>query len=198
MKTENSILMKHARESLLGKWGVAVGAYAIYWLINIVINKLRGIGIVVSFVVSGPLLLGLTIFSLSLSRNKSGIKVSKIFDGFNDFVRSLKAYLLVAFFTLLWSLLLIVPGIVAAISYAQVFFILADDKTIGAKDALEKSKKMMYGYKWKYFCLCFRFTGWILLSILTLGIGLLWVVPYMQVTLAKFYDDLLGNEKTVV
>jgi uncharacterized membrane protein len=91
---------------------------------------------------------------------------------------------------LLWLLLLIVPGIIAAISYSQTFFILAEDNTIRPSEAIEKSKKMMDGNKLKYFYLCLRFLGLGLLCILTLGIGFLWLAPYIQVTNAKFYDDI--------
>ena len=63
-------------------------------------------------------------------------------------------------------------------------------------DAIDKSKKMMDGYKWKYFCLVLRFLGWALLCILTLGIGFLWLIPYMQVSMAKFYDDVKANTLT--
>ena len=57
-------------------------------------------------------------------------------------------------------------------------------------EAISKSKEMMYGNKWKSFCLTFRFLGWILLCILTFGIGVLFVGPYMAVSFVQFYDDL--------
>ena len=96
-------------------------------------------------------------------------------------------------FTFLWTLLLIIPGIIAVLSYSMTFYILADDNSIGAMEAIDKSKKMMDGYKWKYFCLGLRFIGWSLLCILTLGIGFLWLLPYMQVSVVKFYDDIKEN-----
>jgi uncharacterized membrane protein len=72
----------------------------------------------------------------------------------------------------------------------MTFFILADDESIGGCDAMKKSRKMMYGYKWKYFCLLCRFFGWFLLCILTFGIGYLWLGPYIRVSAAKFYEEL--------
>jgi uncharacterized membrane protein len=191
MKTENAILMKQARESLVGKWGLTVGTFAVYLLINFIIGSLKNVGPIISLLVSGPLIMGISLFSLSISRNRE-FKLEQLFEGFRRFGRSLAAYLLVVLFTLLWSLLLIVPGIIAAISYSQIFFILVDDEMISASDAMKKSKKMMYGYKWKYFCLGLRFIGWMLLSILTLGIGFLWLFPYIHVSTAKFYDDIKG------
>lgn len=191
MKTENAILMKQARESLAGKWGLAVGAFLIYSVIIIVVNSLKNAGSIISLLISGPFALGLSLFSLSISRN-TGAKLEQLFEGFKEYVRVLSAYLLMVLFTILWALLLIVPGIIAGISYSQTFFILADDKTISPSDAIKKSKKMMYGFKWKYFCLGLRFIGWGLLSILTLGIGFLWLFPYVHVSTAKFYDDIKG------
>jgi uncharacterized membrane protein len=191
MKTDNKNLMRMARESLVGKWGVAVGVFALYIAINLAMSSVKGGGPIISLIVSGPLAVGVAIFAFSISRNKEA-KLEQLFYGFKRFGRSLSAYLLVVLFTFLWALLFIVPGIIAGISYSQTFFILADDETIGASEAMKKSKKMMYGYKWKYFCLKLRFIGWALLSILTLGIGFLWIAPYMSVSAAKFYDDIKG------
>lgn len=192
MKKENVLLMKEARETLVGKWGLAVGTFFIYILITSILSRFRNVGSLISLIVEGPLMLGLAMFSLSLARKKDA-KLEQLFEGFKRFSKSLVAYLLVLVFTILWALLLIVPGIIAAISYSQTFFILADDESISAGDAIKKSKKMMYGYKWKYFYLGCRFIGWFLLSILTLGIGLLWLLPYIHVTMAKFYDDIKGE-----
>ena len=195
MKTENVVLMQMARESLKGKWGLAIGTFVVYMLITVIIQKTPIIGPIASLIVSGPLALGLAIFSLSISRNQDA-KLEQIFQGNENFGTALGAYLLMILFTLLWMLLLIIPGIIAAISYSMTFYILADDNSIGAMDAIEKSKRMMDGYKWKYFCLGLRFFGWALLCILTLGIGLLWLVPYMQVSMAKFYEDIKANSLT--
>ena len=189
MKTENAILMKQARESLLGKWKLAVGVSAVYIFIMIIIASLKDTGSIASLIVSGSFIVGVSIFALSISRNKEA-KLEQIFEGFKKFGRSLSAYLLVVVFTLLWTLLFIIPGIIASIAYSQTFFILADGENISAKDAVKKSKQMMYGYKWKYFCLGLRFIGWLILSVLTLGIGFLWLFPYMEVSMAKFFDDI--------
>jgi uncharacterized membrane protein len=74
------------------------------------------------------------------------------------------AYILTTIFIFLWSLLLIVPGIMAAFSYAMTFFILADDRTVDGLEAIRRSKAMMYGHRWRLCCLVGRFTGWILLG----------------------------------
>lgn len=198
MKTENVVLMRMARESLAGKWGLAIGTFVIYIIIIVAINIIPVAGIIGSLIISGPMNLGIVIFSLSLSRNQEA-RLEQIFEGFNNFGTALAAYLLMALFTILWMLLLIIPGIIAALSYSMTYYILADDNSISARDAINKSKIMMDGYKWKFFCLGLRFFGWGLLCILTLGIGFLWLIPYASVSTAKFYEDLkAGTNPEVV
>jgi len=193
MKTENAVLMQMARESLKGKWGLAIGTFVVYILITSVLQVIPVIGLIASLIISGPFALGLAIFSIPISRNQDA-KLEQIFQGFINFGNALGAYLLMVLFILLWMLLLIVPGIIAALSYSMTFYILADDSSIGPMEAIDKSKKMMYGYKWKLFCLGLRFLGWALLCILTLGIGFLWLFPYMQISMVKFYDDIKVNQ----
>ncbi|MFZ3169198.1 MAG: DUF975 family protein [Candidatus Methanoperedens sp.] len=195
MITENAELMKMARESLKGKWGLAIGTFIVYILIVVGIQIIPLIGQIAGLLISGPMAVGIATFYLSMSRNKEA-RLEQIFEGFNNFGTSLVAYIIMLLFIFLWMLLLIIPGIIAALSYSMTFYILADNKSIGAMEAIDKSKKMMDGHKWKYFCLGLRFLGWALLCILTLGIGFLWLFPYMQVSMAKFYDDVKGNQIT--
>jgi uncharacterized membrane protein len=136
-------------------------------------------------------LLGAAMFSLSMSRGKEA-RLEQIFEGFNRFGTALGAYLLMMIYVLLWTLLLIVPGIIAALGYSMTFYIIADDSSIKAEDALRKSKTMMDGFKLKLFYLHLRFFLLALLCILTLGIGFLWLIPYFHITMAKFYDDVKG------
>lgn len=195
MNTPNKILMQNARETLKGKWKLAIKVTLVYIVIQILLgflSKVTNLTPLISFVINAPLALGLAIFWISFSRNNNP-NLDQIFEGFESWGRAIKAQLLTTIFTLLWTLLLIIPGIIAALSYSQIFYILSEDKNIGINDAIEKSKKMMYGYKWKFFRLQLRFIGWALLCILTLGIGFLWLIPYIQVTAAKFYDDIKGE-----
>ncbi len=192
MNTTNLVLMKMARESLKDKWGIAIATFLIYALI---IGIVQGSAETYPFInlilllISGPLSLGITKFTINISRNQEA-RIEQLFEGFSNFGTSTGAYLLTVLFTLLWTLLLIIPGIIAALSYSMTFYIIADDDSIGAMDAIDKSKKMMYGHKWKYFRLLLRIVGLSLLCILTLGIGFLWLLPYAQVSTAKFYEDI--------
>ncbi len=101
------------------------------------------------------------------------------------------AYLLRFLFESIGYMLFIVPGIIVAYNYAMVPFILADNPSVSGKEALKMSKEMMYGNRWRLFCLQFSFIGWILLTILSLGVGSIWLTPYQNAALASFYRELV-------
>lgn len=189
MSAANRELMAQARVALRGKWGLAIGAVVVAQLILLAVQLIPKAGAIGLYIIEGPISVGLAIFALTLSRGQNP-RLPQIFEGFQRFGVALGAYLLMVLFILLWLLLLIIPGIIAAYAYSQTFFIIAEDATIGPLQAIRQSKAMMRGNKWKYFCLNLRFLGWLLLCVLTLGVGLLWLCPYMMISFAKFYDDL--------
>ena len=193
--TLNKELMAEARKSLEGKWGLAAGGTAIYIVILGIIQIIPFAGPLIGLIIGGPFVLGYVLFTIRISRGQPAIS-SMVFDGFKNFAVALGAYLLMCIFIFLWCLLLIVPGIIAAMAYAMTLFILADNPNIGSLEAIRASKKMMMGYKMKYFCLNWRFFWWMLLCLLTLGIGFFWLMPYMYVTFAKFYDDIKPKPET--
>ncbi len=178
-------LMDDAKQSLSGLWGTAVAAYLIVFLISIGGSFIPFL----SVIIGAPLALGYAIFSLKISREE-GIEVSNIFDGFQNFGKALGTYILMGIGVLLGFLCLIIPGFILAIGLSQTMFILADEPDIKAMDALKKSWAMMDGYKMDYFVLALRFIPWAILCLFTLGIGYLWLMPYYQVTMAKFYDTI--------
>lgn len=188
MATPNSVLMQQARESLSGRWGLAIGT-------SILVGMLNGALSFISIVLfSGPLALGNAYFSLAISRDTNP-KLDDAFKGFNSFGTALGTFLLVALFSFLWSLLFVIPGIIAGLAYAMTFYIMADNPTIGAMEAIDESKRMMNGHKWKLFRMQLRFAGLGILCIFTLFIGLFWLIPFMHVCMAKFYDDINGHEE---
>ncbi|MFM2207425.1 MAG: hypothetical protein RL213_1400 [Bacteroidota bacterium] len=192
MQTENTVLMRVARESLNGKWGLAIGTFLLYYVLPILFYGVPVIGWIASIILQMAFVTGITIFSLSISRNQDA-RLEQLFSGFKKTALVFTAALLMFVFVLLWSLLLVIPGIIAALSYSMTYYIIAEDNSVGAMEAIDRSKKMMDGYKWKYFRLLLRFFGLSLLCILTLGIGFLWLIPYFHVTNAKFYDDIKSN-----
>ena len=188
----SSTIRGFARESLSGNWLNAVLAYLIIMGILSVASRLNEAVILIS----GPLVYGLFLYYLILIREKTG-DFNLLFKAFSFsgknlglFGKTLIIYLLMNLYIFLWSLLLIVPGIIAAYSYRMVVYLVIDDPEIGISEALVQSKKMMYGYKAKLFYLDLSFIGWGLLCILTLGIGFLWLSPYMITSQAHFYEEL--------
>ena len=143
----------------------------------------------VQFVLGGPVALGLKTFFLKLNRRQPA-QVGDLFSRFDNFLNGFLLQLLTNIFITLWTLLLIVPGIIAAYSYAMAPYLMAEDPKLSAMDAIRTSKQMMKGHKLELFCLGLTFIGWALLCILTLGIGYLWLVPYIEASYAGFYDDL--------
>lgn len=195
MEQSNVEIMRMAQSSLKGKWGLAIGTFLVYGLltgvIQIGVRYYSGLSLI-SIIIAGPISVGAAIFSLAIARNKDA-KLEQLFEGFNNFKTSFLTYLLMVLFVFLWALLLIIPGIIAGLSYSMAFYIIADDNSIEPMEAIDKSKKMMDGYKWKLFRLVLRLFGLGLLCILTLGIGFLWLVPFAQVTMATFYENVKEN-----
>ncbi|QNQ80416.1 DUF975 family protein [Lactobacillus sp. PV034] len=103
-------------------------------------------------------------------------------------------------FVFLWSLLLIVPGIIKGYAYSMAPYIVKDltdtGKEVEPTEAINLSREIMKGHKWQLFCLDLSFIGWFVLSIITLGIGFLWLRPYFGVTRANYYRHLVGDRFT--
>ena len=136
-----------------------------------------------------PLGWGFTVYFLYLIRNED-ISYTRLFDGFKDFLRIFLTEFLVVLAVLVGCIFLIVPGIILALMFSQVEFILKDDKEIGAVDAMMKSMKMMEGHKVELFLLILSFFGWFLLACITFGLGFLLLAPYFSATMAHYYEDL--------
>ena len=118
-----------------------------------------------------------------------------MFGYFSFWKTTAAARLLQTLYILLWSLLFIIPGIIAAYSYSMTGYILAENPNMPADEAIARSKQMMDGNRWRLFCLQISFIGWsILSSLLTFGIGDLWLTPYRQAASAVFYREISGTE----
>ena len=190
--TPNRTLMAQARDCLRGRWGLAMGGAVVYYVLTALVASVPMVGGLVSLLVAGPFGLGAAIFFLALARRQDA-RVGFVFRGFDRYGTCLATHLLMCLFIVLWALLLIVPGVIAALRYSQAYYLLAADPSLGAREAIERSKAMMHGHKWKLFCLALRFAGWVILGFLSLGIGFLWIGPYLGVALARFHDDLRGD-----
>jgi uncharacterized membrane protein len=206
--SSNKELMAETRMTLSGNWGLAIVGYVLFSVLigsiglfmqaSIIFTGATGssssanlatlLFSVVFLLISGPLTVGYFSFFLGIAQDGEA-KLESLFSGFKRFLASFGVHLLSGIFVFLWSLLLVVPGIIAAYRYAMVYFIVADDEDVGPLEAIGQSKEMMKGNKWKLFCLQWRFFWWMLLCSV-LPIGYLWLVPYMQTSFAKFYEDV--------
>lgn len=126
---------------------------------------------------------------------KNGFKKSfLVFTNGQYFLGSISVYILQCIWTLLWTVCLIIPGIVKSIAYSQAIYIYRDYVDRGTpiryRDAITKSRQLMMGKKWQYFRLQISFIGWWLLVIVSAGLAIFWVEPYYRMTLTKFYNEL--------
>jgi uncharacterized membrane protein len=188
---ENKDIMALARAHLRGNWDIMAATFLIYLVITGVLGAVPVFGWIGDLLIGGPLLVGLHILSLSLVRDR-GIRAGQLFDGFADFLDGLAAYILMIVYIILWSLLFLIPGLIAALSYSMTYFVLADNPKMSGQEAIRRSKLIMKGNKWTLSCLAGRFTGWFLLGIITMGIGFIWIGPYFMASLAVFYDQIQG------
>ena len=189
----NSELRSQARAQLHGSWMSAIGVTLVFWLLYFVASAPFGI---ILFIIGGPLILGYTGYFLRKARGEKAI-IENLFNGFKNFFRALVLFLLSGLFICFWSLLFIIPGIIKVFSYSMAYYILIDNPGMSGLDAITASRKMMKGYKGKLFCLYLSFIGWALLCIPTFGIGYLWLFPYMQLSMANFYEDIRGGAVSV-
>lgn len=184
--TQNSELRAIARQKLEGNWGTAALITFVSLLIQSVLNQ-TGIG----WLANLPIAFGTTIAFLNLLRGGK-FEVSVIFEYFNG--RVFVTMLLKCVYILLWSLLLIIPGIIKNYSYAMTEFLMIDNPEMENNAAIEKSMEMMQGNKMKLFMLDLSFIGWFILCMLTFGLGFILLAPYVETAHAAFYEDLKAEQ----
>ena len=163
-------------------------------VVCLIVTAISGIAsstVVIPLLISGPLSFGATKVFLKLARSGDAIKIEDTFGGFtSDLGGNIILGLLISVFTFLWSLLFVIPGIVKAYSYSMAFYIKHDNPTYTWKQCIDESRKMMDGNKMRLFLLDLSFIGWIIVGMLCLGIGTLWVSPYMSAAHANFYEEI--------
>ena len=197
-----------ALAALKGKWAPAVLCAVVYMVITLCVSYATALfdpattatGVVmtaslvtmlISLLVVSPLGVGYYNAHKDLLLTGDDKLIANSFKtGFANWGHNVWGMLLMGIFVLLWTLLLIIPGIIKGFAYSLVPYILVDKPELSANEAINLSMKMMKGHKFDFFWLCLSFIGWILLAILTLGIGLFWLLPYMYTAYAAFYQDV--------
>ena len=181
-----SELKTSAKAQISGKIGVLFLMMLIIFGIVFASCLLPVAGNIANFIVSAAFGLGGSWVYLKIARDEE-ISVGNIFYGFEDLWTAIKANFFMNLFIWLWSLLLIIPGIIKAYAYSMTFFILAENKGMPVLEAITLSRKMMDGHKMDLFLLTLSFIGWFILVVITFGIAGIWVYPYFYATWANFY-----------
>lgn len=149
-----------------------------------------------SMIISPALTLGLSMVFLKVVRCEK-VDISDLFNGFPKLGRALWLSILQGLFTMLWSFLFVIPGIIKAYSYSMSYYVLADHPEMTAREALKESQRIMDGHKMDLFVLSLSFIGWLLLSYVTCGLALIYVLPYMNTAFANFYESIKTPQVTV-
>lgn len=189
-------LRQQAWSKLSGNWGGPIAVTIVYGLIIGLINGLSEfvpfLGLA-SLIVTGPLMVGISGYFINFAKSRNP-DFEQLFDGFKySFGNSIVLNILTGLFVFLWALLFIIPGIVKAYAYSMGPYLMAENPSITATEALDESQRLMDGHKMDLFILQLSFFGWFLLGIITFGIALIWVVPYMQAATAEFYVEISGG-----
>lgn len=178
-----------ARSNLNGNWGNAIIVCLIATIISTLLGFIPIVGYVVTILLTGQLAVGEFNYFIKL-HNKEDASVGSVFVNFgSQLLNNFIVYILQTIYVILWMLLFIIPGIIKGYSYAMTMFLKSKNPQLGANEAITLSRKIMDGKKWSLFCLHFSFIGWVILSVLTLGIGLIFLLPYMQSAITAFYED---------
>lgn len=198
----NSALRASARASLKGKWANYVVFTLILFILTYailpVILYLHSIkSLVLSEIVQIvwslaliPLAYGFEVCFMAKDENTPAPKAGVLFAYYNQSGRIIGTLLLMGIYIIGWTLLLVIPGIIKTCSYAMTPYILKDNPELSYDAAISRSSAMMKGHKMQYFLLNLSFIGWAFLCIFTFGIGLLFLLPYIYMSLAKFYESV--------
>ena len=153
-----------------------------------------GLTSLLQFLILMPISIGFAnAFKRLVVHGDNQILVNTFHIGFTNYWRNVWSMLLVSIFTVLWSLLFIIPGIIKLFSYAMTPYIIVDNPELTANEAIDRSRMMMRGHKFDLFWLYLGFIGWFFLCILTCGIGFLWLTPYVEAAKAAFYEEVKAD-----
>ena len=176
-------------DALSSKWLLAIGIVLLHTVVNTVIGSVGfGLG---TLALGGALSFGMSRTMVLLYRGHTP-KVETYFDGFKHYLPTLVAFLLVSVIVIVGCVLLIIPGIIAAIGLSQTFYVLQDQPELGAEGAIRESWRLTWtnGHMWKVFFMNILvfFVG--LGGLLALGVGLLVALPLISVMGGGLYEEL--------
>ena len=194
----NSVLRERARRQLGG--GIFKSTWLKMMVALIILSCLQSAGSILCYVgvilLIGPVTYSIERICANRAKNIEDVNLNRIFDGFSDgFGATCVLGIMQLLFTFLWSLLLIIPGIVKTYSYSMASFIQQEQSNKEWKYCIDESKRLMYGNKWKLFCLDFSFIGWYMLGIICCFVGVFFVTPYHQMSRTNFFLELYYEDR---
>ena len=172
---------------------ISSSVFGWYYVLNVLIT-----------IVLIPLNIGIAQNVLAWSRGEDINKWKVLFGGFNSakiFFKQVGVVVLNTILCALWTILLVVPGIIKGLAYSMYPYVLRDEPDLSVWQTLKKSEAIMKGYKGKLFLMYLSFVGWFILGAFTFGILYIWLTPYVMTSTVKFYDDVRrayynGNDPT--
>lgn len=184
----NQEIRQEASVMLKGNWNVPVLVALVFG----VIASFTSCSFPLVLFVYAPMSLGFVKMMIGYVRGTQRMEVEGIFSAFNStyYWKSMGLYLLQGIYTALWILLFIIPGIVKYCSYFFAPYILADNPTMTAEESICRSMQIMEGHKMQLFLMLLGYTALAMLSSILLFIPMLWIIPYYQVALVKFYEEV--------
>lgn len=174
-----------------------IGTLSIFLVVLLIICV---VGFVWRTFVGSPIRVGCCRFFMESREKMESAGIGRLFHVFESgkYGNVVKTMFMRNLFIVLWTLLLVIPGIIKSYQYYLVPYIMQDDPRMNYRDALALSKDMMDGYKWNLFVLRLSFIGWEILGVLCCGIGMAFVIPYEEATFAEFYAERRNEKWTVV
>ena len=186
-----------AKKQLKGRKSTTVISTLIVFLISLLISaspevpaSLSTFIFFLSLAINGILVIAQSRLYLVYFQTREQVQFDEFLKGFSLWIKGALACLWYVMWVFLWSLLFIIPGIVKAISYSQMFFILAENPGLEVNKAMKISKVMTHGHKADLFVMGLSFIGWELLACLTLGILQLWITPYQFMSYTNAYKGM--------
>lgn len=161
---------------------ISSSVFGWYYVLNVLIT-----------IVLIPLNIGVAQNVLAWSRGEDVNKWKVLFGGFNSakiFFKQVGVVVLNTILCALWTILLVVPGIIKGLAYSMYPYVLRDEPDLSVWQTLKKSEAIMKGYKGKLFLMYLSFVGWFILGAFTFGILYIWLTPYVMTSTVKFYDDV--------
>lgn len=195
MQINRAAIKADAKVKFQGHYWPCVAVVAINMVVATVcgaLTSVEGVGVALTLLVTNVVSAGMGMFFLRVHRGEKP-EIQTMFDGFKNYGHVLGGTAWQYLWTALWAIVPVM-NVIKILAYSMTPYILMDQPEVGAKDALKVSMAMTEGHKGELFVLSLSFIGWILLTCITCGIvGLFYAIPYMNVTMAAYYEQLKGT-----